>query len=343
MDSPFVNSDLTNYLSYFQTPATGRQITVTNIDNALTTPNSDLLESSLDIETVAGLAPGANIAFYNIPALSKIAENDAYNAILADGKATVVSSSYGGCEVPTLSSQIAQSAIYQAGANQGVAFIASSADNGDECYWGRDSMKNPVYHFGVNYPASDPNVIGVGGTETELPGNALTSTAAWNDFFFTSGQGSTGGGVSTSFPLPSYQSGIAGLNSTTMRNVPDLALPAVSDGIYYNGAWHLVGGTSWSAPMFAAMLAEVYQYCNAAFIGPLDVPYFVYKNAGSSAFMDVTTGDNQFGSDPTYFTAHSGYDNVTGLGVPLGMPFAQTICPNRVPLARARRPMARTA
>jgi Tectonin domain len=341
IDATVSTSDLSAYFSYFKTPATNRQITVVPIDDPVS--NADALESTLDVETVAGLAPGANVTLYYIPGLSKLAENDAYNAILADGKATIVSSSYGGCEVPTLSSQIAQSAIYQAGANQGVTFIASSGDNGEECFYGRDNLNHPIFHFGVNYPSSDPNVIGVGGTETELPNNALTSTAAWNDFFFNSGQGSTGGGVSTSFTLPSYQSGIAGLSSATMRNVPDIALPAVSDGIYLNGGWHLVGGTSWSAPMFAAMLAEVYQYCNASFTDPVSLPYFVYETAGSGAFRDVTTGNNQFASDATYFTAQAGYDNVSGLGVPLGVPFAQTICPNRVPLARARRPMARTA
>ncbi|MBV8749793.1 MAG: hypothetical protein JO103_08770 [Candidatus Eremiobacteraeota bacterium] len=118
-------------------------------------------------------------------------------------------------------------------------------------------------------------------------------------------------------------------------------MPASWDAIYYNGSWNSVAlGTSWSSPLFAAMLAEIYEYCSARFTTPTILPYYVAETVGTNAFIDVVAGNNDFGLGAPYFIAHAGYDNTTGLGVPLGMPFAQTICPNRTPLARLRKPLS---
>ena len=144
-------------------------------------------------------------------------------------------------------------------------------------------------------------------------------------------------GVSAYFGLPTYQAGLAGTASTAHRNVPDVAMPGEYAAIYLNGQWGILNGTSWSAPTFAAMLSEVYEYCNASFTNPLAVPYYVF-GADRAAFIDVTGGNNQFNGTSPFYSAHAGYDNVSGLGVPLGMPFAQTVCPNRVPVGRVRAP-----
>ena len=87
------------------------------------------------------------------------------------------------------------------------------------------------------------------------------------------------------------------------------------------------------------MLAEIYEYCSARFISPTVLPYYVNSTAGANAFIDVVSGNNDYGQGTPYFYAQPGYDNTTGLGVPLGMPFAQTICPNRNPVARLRKPL----
>jgi Subtilase family/Tectonin domain len=335
IDSGLSSTDLSQYLTYFQTPNTGRTVTYRSVDGASTAPTSDPAEAALDIETVAGIAPGANVKVYVISSLSNQHIIDAYNAVLSDGQAAVVSSSFGGCEFPG-SAQTAMSSVFQQGANNGVAFIASSGDQGNECFAGLDSSQQPIYQVGVNNPASDPNVIGVGGTETHRPEHPLTEPIAWNDSFSTAGQLATGGGVSESFGLPAYQNGIPGLASATNRNVPDVAMPGESVGVYVNGAWGRMLGTSWSAPLYAAMLAEVYQYCSARFTNPVAVPYYVFEtNAG--AFIDATSGNNQFQGTTPFYTAKAGYDNTTGVGVPVGMTFAQTLCPNRVPAAASRR------
>jgi subtilase family serine protease len=109
-------------------------------------------------------------------------------------------------------------------------------------------------------------------------------------------------------------------------------MPAEGVGVYLQGAWANYGGTSWSAPEFAAELAEIYQYCKTAFANPVALPYTVYGR-NSSDFLAITSGTNYYPpvvSSPAY-AANGHYSDATGLGVPYGMPFAQTLCPNRVP------------
>ena len=335
IDSDVNPSDISGYLSWFQTPQTTRSLARRPVDGGAGLTDGQF-EATLDLETVAGLAPGANVLLYTIPSLDSQSITDAYNTIISDGQASIVTSSFGGCEQPGASWENAESSVFQTGANDGFAFLASSGDQGSECFVNVDT-----YQYGVNYPASDPNVIGVGGTETWQPdGYTLTSSTAWDDFHASSGRIATGGGVSAAFSLPSYQQGLAGLASPRYRNVPDVAMPATWDAIYVNGSWNQVAeGTSWSSPEFAAMLAEIYEYCSARFISPTVLPYYVNSTAGANAFIDVVSGNNDYGQGTPYFYAQPGYDNTTGLGVPLGMPFAQTICPNRNPVARLRKPL----
>jgi subtilase family serine protease len=148
-------------------------------------------------------------------------------------------------------------------------------------------------------------------------------------------QEATGGGVSSVYPLPSFQTNLSGAASTQFRNVPDVAFPANDDAIYYSGGWILVNGTSWGSPLYAAMLSEVYEYCTTGFDNAAALPYDVY-GLRHGAFLDVTSGNNQYAGTSPFYSAQAGYDNATGIGVPYGLPFAQTLCPNRVPSASAR-------
>jgi hypothetical protein len=327
--------DLAQYTSYFQTPVTSRTVSVTAVDGAALTPgaNGDPTEATLDLETIAGLAPGANIALYIMPALSSQYYNDAFNQIVSDGKATIVSISFAGCESVTSSGT---RAIIANAVQAGIAFVAAAGDQGSTCFSGLSSTGASQYAVGVGYPASDPNVVGVGGTETNT---SLLSTTAWNDTLSTTGQLASGGGVSSLFALPTYQTGLAGAASAQFRNVPDIAMPAVLTALYLNGQWTLASGTSWAAPEFAAMLAEVSQYCAVNVANAAPSVYAAYASAGSTAFLDVVNGNNAVpfngGTSPA-FAAHAGYDNVSGLGVPMGMPFARALCPNRVASARLR-------
>ncbi|MHB8433430.1 MAG: tectonin domain-containing protein [Candidatus Tyrphobacter sp.] len=318
IDSDLAAGDLTAYTTYNQTPSTGRTVTTESVDSG-TGVTSGQGEATLDEETIAGLAPGANIILYEMPDLTDASIDDAYNKILSDGTAKVVSSSFGGCEgVDSTTTDT----ILATGAQAGVVFVASSGDQGNECYNGTG------YSQGANFPASDPNVVGIGGNETyPTSGDAITNPVVWNDST-CGGPCAGGGGVSTTFALPGYQQGLSGVSSTTFRNVPDVSMPAQYTAVYENGAWGLSAGTSWSAPEYAALMAEVYEYCGTAIENAVTLPYNVYASVGYNAFIDVTSGNDQYGGAAPYYTAATGYDNASGIGVPLGVPFANAACPS---------------
>jgi hypothetical protein len=112
-------------------------------------------------------------------------------------------------------------------------------------------------------------------------------------------------------------------------------MPAANAASYVTGAWYESFGTSWSAPQMAAMFAELDQYCQANLGAPHALLYAAFGSS-SSDFIDVVSGNNQYGITTPFYTAGPGYDNVTGLGMPEAMSLAATICPNRV-LAAGRR------
>ena len=335
IDSSVLSSDYGAYLTAFQIPATTRTINFESVNNAPIAVSSDAdsaTEAALDLETVAGLAPGANIIVYVINGLDSYDIDLAYNQIISDGVANIVNSSFGGCEfmpAATPSGDSVEQAIFANGTSSThkITFVASSGDQGSACYQGG----NPQFAFGVNYPASDPNVVGVGGTDTNY-GNAITDPAVWNDLAVYGGGGSGGGGVSAEFATPTYQNGVKSvLASQTMRNVPDVTGPAAYSAIYQGGSWGTVDGTSWSSPQFAAELSEIYEYCQTAFANPVALLYSVYASA-PSAFIDVTHGNNYWGyGSAGQYTSATGPDNTSGLGIVQGMNFAQALCPNRTP------------
>jgi subtilase family serine protease len=330
IDSDVSRSDISTFLNYFQIPATSRTILTKGVDGAVPGTLTDSAgESTLDAETIAGLAPGADIVIYQIPDLSDQSLIDAYNAVMSDGKAYIVNNSFGGCEYA--GSQI--DPVMKKAAQAGIVFTFASGDNGNVC----DNTTNPMT-VGANYPASYPYVVGVGGTETNIVQNdPLTNPVVWNDSTACSGgQCAGGGGPSKYYAIPAYQSGLSGVASTTMRNTPDFSMPAEYAAIQLNSVWKAIHGTSWSAPEAAALFAEIYQYCNAnghAIAGvndPPSIPYYVYAK-DPAAFIDVTSGNDQFASTTPFYTAGTGYDDASGLGVPNGAALAAVACPNRTP------------
>jgi len=295
-------------------PQTGRNIALTPSPDGTPDPFSDAGEVTLDAETVAGLAPGANISIYGMPGLNAQNFTDTVNAITTANSASVISFSAGGCEY----SGITTDPVFQAAADAGIAVIASAGDEGNVC--------GSNLNVGVNHPASDPYITGLGGSETERPDFDLTSNTVWNDEACGQQCGG-GGGVSQYFTLPSYQQGLPGAASTSFRNVPDVAMPAMSTAVY-QGDWELIGGTSWSAPEYAALMAELYQYCNSKVQDPVVIPYYVQQQ-DKTALIDVIHGDNQFNNTTPFYAAGTGYDNASGVGVPLGMKYSNVVCPGR--------------
>lgn len=309
IDTPITTSDVNTYLSTAGVTHTG---TITNVavDGGGNASSSDYVETALDVETIAGLAPGANIRVYNFPDLSSQSIEDGYNQTVSDGIATVVNSSFGGCETSDTSFTNTTNSIAQQAAAKGITFAASSGDSGsNECSGSQ----------GVSSPASDPYFTAVGAvnfTDNSTTG-ALASITAGSD---SSNGFSSGGGYSRVFAVPSYQSGIAGVNSSG-RNNPDISLPGVGVAVYASsqGGWMKVDGTSWSSPEFTALMAEVNQLrgTHFGFVNPN--LYTLFKNTGYTDYTDVTSGNNGG------YTAVSGYDLVTGIGAPKGWSMANAL------------------
>jgi kumamolisin len=158
----------------------------------------------------------------------------------------------------------------------------------------------------VEYESSDPFTIGVGGTSLELDrvSGAVYQEGGWI---------ASGGGVSHIFDRPRWQTG-SGVPSGTKRLVPDVSLAAdpTTGAMYvYDGKMEQIGGTSWSAPVWAGICALINEARSNAGKKPLAfLPPYLYPLAGSNAFRDITKGSNGA------YSAQVGYDMVTGLGVP---------------------------
>jgi hypothetical protein len=320
IDAPASPTDLATYLSYYGITQTGAVTTETVDGGGSAYYNPDQIESNLDLETIAALAPSANVIVYDIASLDDQSVIDGYDQIVADSKATVVNSSFGGCESNDSSFDVAADAIAAGAAAVGTTFSASSGDTGSSCY---------PYGFGASAPASLPNFVAVGGTESISPAFAslysygcggpatsITNPVVWNDCV---GQG--GAGVSSVFPTPGYQSDIAGANQGG-RNVPDISLPSAYDDMYDGNAgigttgWFLVWGTSWSSPAYVAMQAEINQICGLPIWG-IGALYTAYEQGRYRDFLDVTSGSDGF------YSASAGFDVASGIGMPLGLQVAQ--------------------
>jgi subtilase family serine protease len=290
------------------------------------------IEDVLDIEDVIGLVPRANVLVYEGPNSDQGAY-DTYAKIVSQDAAKVISTSWGICEAAAQTASVgtpaAENVLYQEAAVQGQSIFAAAGDSGAADCGG--TIKTPT----VDDPASQPYVTGVGGTSLSL-GPPQTETV-WND---GSGGGASGGGVSSLWSEPSYQSGFAvpqtrvacGGGSFSCREVPDVSADADQNtgyAVFWSGRWTAVGGTSAAAPTWASLLAltEESSSCGGAPLGFLN-PLLYRADAASPAadFYDVTSGNNTYGKVTTGWSAGTGYDMPSGLGTPHGANLAASMC-----------------
>ena len=281
--------------------------------------SSDPTEEMLDVETMAALAPGANVIAYEMRDFSHLSILDGYERAINDNAASVVAASFGECETdsPSYDTAIENAAI--SAAALGITFVASSGDEGAAC-----PVPGAANDAGVQVPASNPHVLSVGGNDSDTTIGAA-NPVVWNgnNGFFS---GASGGGVSSQWPIPSYQNGLAGAASTKGRNVPDISFPAVEDDLYLYGIDETVGGTTWSSSIAAAALVQSVEICGRlGYVNPALYAAFA-KNGEGGAFTDVTSGTNQYAAFPTFYTAAAGYDNASGIGIPRGVTFAAALC-----------------
>jgi len=297
----FRPSDITHYFSKLGLPAP--TVTAVSVDGGKNAPGVDEDadgEVMLDILVAAAAyahctGVAAKILVFFAPGNVEAGFADAVKAAAAHAdKPSVCSISWGAPENHWSSDDRASmEESFAAAAKANMTVLVAAGDNGS-------GDGEPGHH--VDYPASSPQVIACGGTSLHAAGLTITSESVWHD---GSRGGSTGGGYSAVFARPGFQS-----FTSKMRGVPDIAGDADPDTGYVvvvDGQQQVIGGTSAVAPLMAALVA-VLERAKGKHFGPLNAR--LYQSI--AAFRDINVGNNGA------FSASTGWDPTTGLGVPVG-------------------------
>ena len=300
-------TDLADLATYYRNVGQTNKVPVTLIStdgtstSCLARNNCDDGEQELDITQALGMAPGlAGLEMYVGSTDTAIISAMTTHSPLA----SAIGCSWGWtpADATTLDPYFEKMAV------QGQSFFVASGDNST---WTKSGKAE-------SWPADDANIIAVGGTDlvTASAGGAWKSETAWVD---------SGGGISPNqIRIPTWQktAGVittANKGSTTYRNGPDVA--ANSNFTFYTCdnqttcQANTYGGTSFAAPMWAALVALANQ--QAAAHGQGNVGFFNPKiyaqnvtSSYSTGFHDITSGKS--GS----YTAGTAFDLVTGWGSP---------------------------
>jgi subtilase family serine protease len=271
-------------------------------------------ETSLDLQTVAAVAPRARLRLVQATRAGIL---DGFSRAVGDprGLPDVVSLSYGACAFAENRGAPAYTAVINAVlAMTAVTGVSSFVAAGDS---GSTTCGTLVPGTTLSYPAVSPFVTAVGGTRLTLgAGNARVSETVWNDSAFGV-KGAGGGGLTRLQPRPAYQDGA---NAQLHRAVPDISalaeiVPGWPDVI--SATLQTVGGTSGSAPLVAAATALVSASERKAGRPPVGLANGWFYRAASrpSAFFDVTQGGNDL-AGVGCCRATVGYDLASGLGAP---------------------------
>ena len=300
-------ADITAYFKSLGLPAPKvSAVLVDKAKNSPGDPNGADGEVLLDIEIAAAVAPGANVVVYFAPNTDQ-GFIDAIGTAVHDStnKPSVISISWGGPE-PTWTAQAVKALdeACQAAAAVGVTITVACGDDGST-----DGFTGGGNN--VDFPASSPHVLACGGTKLVANGTKITSETVWNEL--AANEGATGGGVSTLFALPTWQTNSnvpAPATNTGGRGVPDVAGdadPTTGYTVRVDGETTTIGGTSAVAPLWAGLiaLANAANGQDAGFINPV-----LYGDP--KALRDITSGSNGA------FNAGPGWDACTGLGSPIG-------------------------
>jgi kumamolisin len=281
---------------------------------AVNDPSNVTSEMTLDIEWAGSAAPGATIdAVYapDGPASDSYSPSD---AALEDALNTasqqipgvdVISMSFGSPDGQDLSFQAAYETALKAATLAGQTVLAASGDNGGVGGGACTGTVTP------EYPAASQWVVAVGGTAPVISLNALgtvtglDSEPAWNR---------SGGGYSTTYGEPAWQTSLAGPTDSRHRGIPDVAGPAQDNIFFYDGSEAAGAGTSFAAPFWAGIVAEMdaIRGTPLGYITPRLYSVGIDETEGTAAIglADITSGGNCLGA------ATAGWDTVTGWGSP---------------------------
>ncbi|MGF1426054.1 S53 family peptidase [Kitasatospora sp. LaBMicrA B282] len=347
----YSDAGLNTFQSCYGTSASVQRVKV-NAGTQAPPDNTNVgVETALDLDTVIGLAPKANVLVYQGPDAANAKPVDiqnTYRQIVTDNRAQVITTSWGICDqVMAGSDAQAEQAIFLQAALQGQTVLAASGDDGSSsCNSLRSAGAPPsiTNALSASDPASQPYVTGVGGTTLSDNAGAVSETV-WN-----SHGGASGGGMSlwavsgplayqVGFAAPGYSNSCQAPTGSICRETPDVAADADPSTGYMiaTGAanWTVVGGTSGAAPLWAAIAAHQNGpgTCSDR-VGFLNPTLYQAARNGAAPLRDVTVGNNDIGLQGGLYPAAVGYDMASGLGTPKADQVMSLVC---APAAGANR------
>ncbi len=262
-------------------------------------------ETTLDLEWALAMAPRAKLVLVTIPDSKLSSFMELFNFIVSRELGKIISVSWlleenllNKRDIETLHS------IFLLGVAKGMNFFFPSGDWGSSNSPRFSFFSNPINNTIVYYPASDPLVISVGGTDL-VRGEEI----AWGGLLKNGTYGS-GGGYSKYFKRPFYQPKEIG----EMRGLPDVSYLSGQTrpyAIFFKGELKAAYGTSIASPQWAAIAAILAQISSNN-LGFLNYRFYdIYRSEDYElVFKDITKGNNG------YYNASKGWDPVTGLGSP---------------------------
>lgn len=341
-------ADLTSYANVrgLPDPVASGQYKAVKVDGGpsrMDDSNGGDVEVNLDQQSILSTAPTANQHAYFAP--NTVAGfNDVFahvyddvvgtaHATAPDRHIVAMSVSWGQCESQTGARSIATlEPILKSLVAAGVTVFASAGDQGIYDCGSPDQTGHDNHQADVDYPASSPSVVSVGGSKLWAPTSTPNTGTNWTEKGWSCagpvacqsdwGTGGGGGGASGSasarsdfagFAAPAYQRvGIddAPFKGNAKRLVPDITAdgdPATgfvihsSNPDYDSSAGVTLGGTSLAAPISAAQftnaLSDVGRKLGVGSIhGALYSAYAQTRSARTTStkrpFRDVTTGVN---------------------------------------------------
>jgi kumamolisin len=290
--------DLDSYFAWLKLPRP--KVTTVPVQGVRNQPGRAAdAQVTLDIEIAGAVAPGAHIVVYSAPS-TKSGFLDAVTTAIHDAanRPSVLCISWGSTESTWSSDMLKEmNDAFQTAATLGMTVVAATAT--DVVTDGEDP---------VNFPASSPYVLAVGGTHLVMSGSNVTSEVGWN----YGSRGAAKAGSSAVFPRPDWQSRVnvpvrKGRNPG--RGIPDVAANAAPESGYliiFQGQAQQIGGTATSSPLWAGLIALVNQGAarKIGYINPL-----LYNKLGPDGVLrDITEGG----------AAAPGWDPCTGWGSPNG-------------------------
>lgn len=329
--SPTISTDLQIFDAEFGLPnPTLNIIYPVGQPPAFDPTNADMVswavETSLDVEWSHAIAPGATIDLLIAPTDVGNPLDQAQAYAVRHRLGNVMSLSFGTPEADisgfSANLQLLGSDLtYALAAATGMTVLASSGDLG---------ASNGFATPDANYPASDPLVTAVGGTDLFMSdAGVYQSEYVWNDsvaaqcpFGCTSGIfGATGGAPSTIFAAPDYQQDLSHQRARTTSDVAYNASVYTSVLVcmtFLPPGCYFVGGTSEGAPQWAGIVSLANQAASrgqtVGFMNPKLYAIGANRSQYASDFHDITVGNNAFFGPG--FSASPGYDLPTGLGTP---------------------------